>query len=346
MRYLIVRIGAYGDALITTPLIHYLKEQGNEVYYLMSERAEQMLRYNSNIDKAIIHPENSVENDNLGEYFEQVRVDNDCDKLINLCESIEVRLAVLSDYPQWNWTKEERKAYCNRNYYEYTFEHAGFGQIERVSYLPEMFFTKEEEDYILQFRKRFLGQKIVMWGLSGSGRQKTYPYVPYIVGDLVRDFKDVVVILVGGEGCKILECGFPNHKRILKMSGEFNMRQSALMAKYASLVISPDTGFLHCAGCWDTPKIGLLTHSTIENITKHFKNDYSIESTSVCAPCFRLITNAEVECLHEKGTKACLCMSKEHMKPEVIYNRIKEVLNGRFEMPGVSSAGEAVLCNS
>lgn len=328
-----VRIGALGDTLITTPLVRYLKSKGDEVCYLGSEQAEQILKHNTNIDKFIYHKRDSVENSKLQEYFEGIAKENKCDKIVDLCESIEVRLAVTSDYPQWNWSKKDRKEYCDRNYYEYTFEHAKINpDWENIAdmkefYKPEMFFDEEEYGFIEDVRKKLLGNKILMWGLSGSGRQKTYPYVPYIVEDLFREFKNLVVILVGGETCKILECGFHNHKRLMKKCGEFNFRQSALMSAYCDLVVSPDTGFLHASGCWETPKIGLLTHSTRENITKYFKNDYSLESESVCAPCFRLITDADTQCPLEKGTKACVCMSKEYMKPEKIFDRIKEVLN-------------------
>jgi ADP-heptose:LPS heptosyltransferase len=342
MRILIVRIAAYGDILITTPLIRYLKSQGNEIYYLGSEQAKEILENNPNIDKFIYHKRNSIANDKLDEYFNKIQKDNECEKVINLCESIEVRLALSPDYPQWNWTKKERREYCNKNYYEWTFEIARSqigGEInlsmdewkkfpisENKFYRPAMFFTEEEEDFILNIRQQYLGNKIIMWGLSGSGRQKTYPYVPYIVGDIMREMKNVIIILVGGETCKILEAGFPNHKRILKKSGEFNIRQSILMAKYADLVISPDTGFLHGAGCWDTPKIGLLTHSTKENITKHFTEDYSIESSAICAPCFRLISDASIQCILEPESSACLCMSKDCMRPEDIYERVKDVI--------------------
>lgn len=328
MRYLIIRVGAYGDAVITTPLIRSLKNRGHEVYYLGSERSELVLRNNPNIDKFILHKKNSVDNDKLEEYFKSVSNEHGCDKYIDLCESVEVRLAVSESYPQWNWTKKERSAYCNRNYYEYTFEHAGIEVDDNLR--PELFFTQEEEDFIADIRKDLIGNRIIMWGLSGSGRQKTYPYVPYIVGDLMREYKDIVVVLVGGETCKILECALPKHHRILKKSGEFNLRQSALLAKYSDLIVSPDTGFLHCSGAFDVPKIGLLTHTTIENITKHFKNDYSIESKAVCAPCFRLITNAADECPIEEESHACLCMSKEGIDPEDVLTRIKGVLDGKI----------------
>jgi ADP-heptose:LPS heptosyltransferase len=326
MRILIVRIGAFGDVLITTPLIRYLKQQDNEIYFLGSEQAQDILKNNPNIDKFIYHKKDSIENSELGNYFKRIAKENECDKLIDLCESLEARLVLSPDYPHWNWTKEERKAYCNKNYYEYAFEHAKIDLPKQPSYIPEMFFDSEEEEFIIRIRKQFLGKKIIMWGLSGSSRQKTYPYVPYIVADILKEFKNVIIILVGGETCKILECGLPNHPRILKKSGEFSIRQSILMAKYSDLVISPDTGFLHGAGCWKTPKIGLLTHTTIENITKHFENDYSLESEAVCAPCFRLISEAGIQCPTEKLTEACICMSKDGMKPERVLEQIRKVL--------------------
>jgi len=292
--------------------------------FLGSNQSEAIYKNNPNIEKFILHDKDSVTNDKLGEYFQSIADENHCDKIIDLCESIEVRLAVTKSYPQWNWSKAERKAYCNINYYEYMFEKAGVKLVNNLS--PEMFFTEEEENYIAEIRHKLLGQKIIMWGLSGSGRQKTYPYVPYIVGDIIRENKDVTVILVGGNTCKILECAFPKHKRIMKMSGEFSIRQSALMAKYADLVVAPDTGFLHCAGCWNTPKLGLLTHTTVENITKHFNNDYSIESKAVCSPCFRLIDNAAEQCIIEPESHACICMSKEGIDPKEVYNRIDTIL--------------------
>ena len=339
MRILVIRIGAFGDAIITTPLIRYLKEKGHEIVFLGSEQSEQVLRHNPRISKFVYHERDSVENCKLGEYFDKVRKEHGCDKMIDLCESIEVRLALAPDYPQWNWSKKERAAYADINYYEYAFEMA-FEQhpdlkdeghtFSSETYIPEMFFSSEEEEWAAEERKRNLGQVVVMWGLSGSGRQKTYPYVPYIVADLIKKHKKMKVILVGGQTCQILEAGFPKHDRIVRRSGDFNFRQSAMLTRHVDLVVSPDTGFLHAAGCTQTAKLGLLTHTTIENITKHFLSDYSIESEAPCAPCFRLINDADKQCPTELATKATLCMSKNGMRPERVMERIEESLCHRL----------------
>lgn len=334
MRILVVRIGALGDALVTTPLVRYLAEKGHEVVFLGSEQSEEILRENKRISEFVHHERDSIANDKLGEYFQKVAKDHGCEKVIDLCESIEVRLAIARDYPMWNWPKAERRAYANVNYYEYAFAMAATQHLdlfdnfpaEERNLTPEMFFSQDEEDWAMEERKKNVGRTVIMWGLSGSGRQKTYPYVPYIVSDLIRHDRHMKVILVGGQTCQVLECGFQQSAQIVKRSGDYTFRQSAIMTKYVSLVVSPDTGFLHAAGCWDTPKIGLLTHTSIENITKHFKNDFSIESKAPCAPCFRLIQNAGKECPLEPATTATLCMGKEAMEPERVMERIQEAL--------------------
>ena len=80
------------------------------------------------------------------------------------------------------------------------------------------------------------------------------------------------------------------------------------------LVLSPDTGLLHASGCYDTPKIGILGHNTIECITKHFKNDYSIESDpekAECSPCLYLIYNKNLQCqTSSEYGDASLCMAE------------------------------------
>lgn len=337
MRLLIVRIGAYGDAIIITPLIRYLKNLGHEIYVLGSKQSLEVLQLNPNISKFILHEKDSVEPEKLGELFKTIAAEEKCDRVIDMCESIEVALALDPAYPMWKWTMKRRKEKCNINYYEYAFTHAynqhkdilencrwKFYTVDdaRKFYKPEMFFSDEEEVWALEQRQKLLGFKTIMWGLSGSGRQKSYPYVPYIISDIVKQCSNVKVILVGGRNCQILEAGFPNSARIVKRSGDYSFRQSAMLTRHVDLVVSPDTGFLHAAGCCDTPKIGLLTHTTIENITKYFYNDMSIESEAPCAPCFKLINDAETQCPVEYPSTACLCMGIDGMKPERVAKRI------------------------
>ena len=48
----------------------------------------------------------------------------------------------------------------------------------------------------------------------------------------------------------------------------------------------------NAAGCFDTPKITLLSHSSHENLCKYWKNDYCLEPDKTLAPCY------PCHCLH------------------------------------------------
>ena len=81
------------------------------------------------------------------------------------------------------------------------------------------------------------------------------------------------------------------------------------------------------AGCFDTPKIGIFGSNTRENLTKHFVNDFSIESDSElvpCAPCHRMVYLASLQCPIDDQHLLPKCMSLG-INPRVVLERIEEV---------------------
>lgn len=306
MRILIVRLGAIGDCIQITPLAKYIKERGNEVYILTSEQGMEILKANPFIDKLIYHKKDSVSDSELGDYFARVQKENACDKLINLCESIEVKYLFHPVDPQYNYTKEERLALANKNHYDAIFEAAGYPDIK--GRLPQLYFTEDEEKEFMSFRNDIIGKFFVLWCLSGSAMHKVFPYTRYVMETLLNRYPDIVFVTVGDDWCEILE-GELESDRIIHKANKWNIRQTAIASKYASLVIAPETGVLHMAGCFDTPKTGLLTHTTRECLTKYFKNDYSMEAKVSCAPCFRMIYNAKIQCPIDSVTAAPWCVA-------------------------------------
>lgn len=324
MRYLVVRIGAFGDVVITTPLIRELKKRDNEVYVLTSERGEQILRYNPNIDKLIVHKKNSIPNDKLGEYFEEVSKENKCDKVIDLCSSIETELCLYPIQPEYNWSKQERSDLCNKNYYEHMFYKAGLDITEDTDLKPEVFFSEKEKEDAAIFKSNYIGKKLIIVGLSGSGLNKAYPHFQYVMSAVLEGNKDVMFITTGDESCKVLEAGLV-HERVLHRSGVWSFRQSMAACQFGDAVIAPDTGILHASGCFDTPKIGLFGATTKENVTKHFANDYSLEASCSCAPCFRLIYRVNEQCPVETDSGATFCMGLG-LDPNIIVGRIMNIV--------------------
>jgi hypothetical protein len=114
-----------------------------------------------------------------------------------------------------------------------------------------------------------------------------YPYFHLVLGELTARYQDILVVSVGDSECRLLER--PAGTRYLPRSGTWELRTSMVMTKWADLVIGPETGVLNAAGCFDTPKITLLSHSKHENLCKHWSHDYCLAPQGVfCHPCHTL----------------------------------------------------------
>src|SRR3990167_8006823 len=112
--------------IVCTPLFQKLKSQGDEVYLLTSDQGKLMMAHDPNVDKIIHYQHKSIPDDKLVDFFHATQKLHECDRMINLCESIEVALALFPDDPQFMYPKEERRALCDKNYYDYTMAWGGF----------------------------------------------------------------------------------------------------------------------------------------------------------------------------------------------------------------------------
>ncbi len=345
MKILIFRSGAFGDTLVITPVIRYLRAQGHELVVVTSKRGMEVFKHNPHISKLIQHKEETPI-DKLSENIEHLRKQFKCEKVIDFSESIEVSLSQHPRSPNYKLPKAERIARFNRNFYEYSFEHAGqkeetrnlpdnsgifCGDDQSIFYRPELFFDKNELYDVRDDGRReasyFLKKDCfnILIGMSGSGSNKAWPWTEDLAHKLCKGFEDIHIITVGDEKCRLIEPELEG--RITNLSGRIPMRMAMQMTGIVDLVIAPDTGIIHAAGCYDTPKICLLGHNTIECITKHFKNDYSIESDpelAPCSPCIFLIYDMKLQCPLNPITNSSICMA-DGIPVETVYNRVSEI---------------------
>ena len=315
---LVVRYGAYGDCIMITPALTRLKELGYYVILDTTKRGMEIFKNDNRIDKIISH-DDSIPLEKIKEFWEKQKKEIKPDFYVNFSESLECNVVMHPIQPAYNFPKYERRERCNRNYYDVTSEWA---KLDNCGKIPSLQFTEEEH---AEAKKYLKPDKFnILWGLSGSGKNKVYPWADFVMGEVLKNCKDVHFITVGDERCKLLET-YNQEDIITNLSGIVSIRTSFLLTKYADLVIAPDTGLLHASGCYDTPKIGLLGHTTKENITKHFKNDYSLEAECACAPCFRLIYDYTIQCPVDVVTRAAWCMAVG-IKPERIYEQITDCI--------------------
>jgi ADP-heptose:LPS heptosyltransferase len=312
---LLARLGAFGDMIILSPVFPMLKRDGYHVTLYMSKRAEPIIRHNPYIDKVIYHDE-SIPIEKLWDHLENLG--KGYDKFIHLSESIEGTLLYSEKNPaKFNRTHEQRHAECNVNYYDRTLELCGYPNVR--GFRGQLYFSPLEYHQARKFRQQNHGKFFILWSLSGSSFHKTYPHAENVARAFCEVHKDAVIVTVGDDSCLLMEW---DHEQTFKKSGVWNIRRSMLATKFADLVISTETGILNAAGCFDTPKIALLSHSSVENLTKYFKNCINLNADVPCYPCHRLIYTREA-CPLDTKIVGPVCMAQ--LSPAKVLNAMEDV---------------------
>lgn len=267
----IVRYGAIGDAIQTSSLFPWLKEQGYHLtLYCQSGQGYEAIKNDPHVDRFIIQDHNNVPPQFLLEFWNDAK--KKYDKWVNLSESVEVTLLAAPGRVQWEWPNHLRQKYLNRNYLEWTHELAEVPP----PYRPKFYSTPEEKAWAKD-KARSYGRRNILWSLSGSSGHKVWPHLDTVVAGVMLQYPDVHIVLVGDEFCTVLEAGWEKERRVHRQSGKWTIRQSMAFAEVADIIIGTETGLLNAAGSMDAWKIVCLSHSTKENLVKHWKNTIALE---------------------------------------------------------------------
>lgn len=278
----VIRYGGIGDMIQAASVLPRLKEQGYHVTFNTTPDGMEVLKNNPYIDEFLLQDKDQVPNEELGPFWTAMK--RRFDRFVNLSESVEATLLRMPGSVVQLWSKEARHKICNQNYLEVTHSIAEVEQKYDQHFYP----TVEEREWAVRERARIGGNLIVAISLAGSSVHKTWPYVDALIARLLTTFPDCRVILLGNEMSKILEAGWENETRVLKKSGVWKIRETlTFVCKQADLVIGPETGVLNAVGMEEVAKICLLSHSTKENLTKHWKNAVALEPppSVSCYPC-------------------------------------------------------------
>ena len=75
----------------------------------------------------------------------------------------------------------------------------------------------------------------------------------------------------------------------------------------------------------EMPKIVMLSHSSVENLTRDWNNTYSLFSTKTpCAPCHKLIYNWS-QCVKDEPTGTAACMAA--IPPDAVWSAILQAFD-------------------
>jgi ADP-heptose:LPS heptosyltransferase len=315
---LLIRLGAWGDMIWASAVLAQLKKDGYHVTLNCVERGYQVVREDPNVDRFIIVNDGEFPNDGTLQIFWDALASK-FDRTINLSESIEKTLLKtpgdidpLSGEDRYNWSKERLHMLCNKNYMDQTMEWSGYKNITGAK--GSLYFTQEEEAWGQKFRAKAPGF-MVLWSLGGSAAHKAYPYAEYVALTLLEEFEDMHIVTVGDDWCKLLEM---RHPRALNMAGQFGIRKSLLLTKVADLVVGPESSVINAASCFDVPKVLLLSHSSVENLSKYWTKTDNLASDAACYPCHKI--HYTLDCPLAQGMPLCM----QRLDPQRVYASIKK----------------------
>ena len=327
----VVRYGGFGDMIQTASVFPRLKEQGYRVCLNVTERGAEISETDPNVDEILFQKTDQIPANRLTEYWEKM---SPCfDKFVQLSESIEGNLLIIgprferlngesvrvpADPRFFELNKEEIHKVCNKNYMEETHDRAEVP----YEFAPKFFPTKKEIKWAKDTRRRMKTKNVIMWSLSGSSVHKVYPWTDQVISRILLKGKDVSFVTVGDELCQLLELGWEKEKKVITKSGKWSIRKTLAFLDVCDIVIGPETGVLNAASTLDCHKIVMLSHSSKENLSKHWNNTATLEPDyypGFCYPCHKLHYGFQT-CNRDEETGGAMCAA--NIKPEAIVSDI------------------------
>ncbi len=320
----VVRYGGMGDMIQVSSLFPLFKEQGYRVCVNVSERGKEILESDPNVDELIVQETDQVPNDRLTPFWDNLKK---CfDKFVQLSESIEGSLLLTPEREElirgekvlvksskdYNLSKEEIHKKYNVNYMERTHDIAGLP----YKFLPKFYPTLDEMKFARRQRKKIKSKYVILWALSGSSVHKVYPWTDAVMSRILMDRKNVSFVTVGDGLCELLEVGWEQEKRVVTKSGKWSVRETLAFLDMCDVVVGPETGVLNAASTLNCHKIVLLSHSSHENLSKHWKNTKALgpdDYPDYCFPCHKMHYGFST-CNRDKETGGAMCAAKINPK--------------------------------
>lgn len=302
-RAAVLRYGAFGDAIQASSILPGLKEQGFHVTFYCTPRTHDVLKHDPHIDDFYIQDTDQVPNQRLGEFWGHEK--KKYERFINLSESIEGTLLALPGRPNHAWPINlRRKMMGTVNYMQLAHDLAGVPMPPK----PKFYATPEELAWAKKERAKFGGDMLVMYSLAGSSVHKVWPWQDHFFARLLLEYPTARIVTVGDDLSEMLEMGWEKEPRVICKSGKYTIRESMALLSVCDVVVGPETGILNAAAHMPMPKLVMLSHSSVENLTRYWVNTTSLEPTAHCYPCHQMHYSFE-HCNRDEESGTALCQS-------------------------------------
>ena len=322
----ICRLGGVGDNLIAASVLRPLKKLGYMVEVISTTKDTHTVYLNNPfIDKLSLKDDGDIPGGaDWQKWF--VKRAGEYDLFVNLSHSCEYRHALFQDSTAFWWPQEYRRKLCAGSYLETVHDIAGVAH----DFGPLFFPTEEEYERAERTRDEQIGGRYLTWVISGSRIDKIYPYAAMAIGRIIKELN--IPVMMVGVGGKQFDMAKQMMDHIIRQNSSKDMlhlalspdnadpggdkswtiRRSLTQALVSDLVVTPDTGVAWAVAMEAMPKIVTVSHSSVENITKHWVNTTTLHADPnnvPCWPCHRLHNDITTCSPNSDGGHAAACIS-------------------------------------
>lgn len=291
----VARFGGIGDNLMCASPLKLLRDKFGHLEVISSAPQSVVFENNPHIDKLSVIDKSFIPQDHSGNwqnYF--VGRAQEYDAFFHLSHSCETLRALFVGQTQFHWPASFRRKMCGQSYLETIHD------ICEVPYeFGPLFFPTDQERDHAQATKKIVGERMIVWVISGTRLDKIHPYASVIIAQLIREVGPVVMLGAPGrdfESAKLIQEDvqrFNGSDRGLHLGlspdpnkPTWDIRRVLTFAQAADIVIGPDTGPMWAVAFEPNNKIMLLSHASAENITKGWVNTVPLHADQNNVPCW------------------------------------------------------------
>lgn len=294
----VVRVGGHGDAIWASSPCALLKEQGYHVTVYTASPGAEVLKHDPNIDRIIALPEAVLTNEQLLQFWAYEA--RKYTKWVNLQGSVEGRLLAHVNETAFYLPHKLRHRYMNANYLETVHDYADLPHDFRQKFYP----TEDELAVARQIRALSAGPLVVI-NPAGSGPNKYWPHSHRLMQLLAE--RGVYSVVLGDVAGREIDDVEP-FGAVVGMG--WPARVALTVAQLADAVVATESMIANAVAFEPMLKVITLSHSSAENLTKHWPNTVAIEPAGVaCHPCHRIHPQNLSFCSKDKTTGAAACQA-------------------------------------
>jgi ADP-heptose:LPS heptosyltransferase len=299
-RILIIKLGAMGDVLRTTPLLRGLKKKYpvSHITWITDAQSMPLLENNPFIDVLLPYGLEAFLIISATEYHDVICLDKDIravalgehaagwpkrhgfhlerDGKLSDCQGAEYLFSLgLSDELKFNEN--------TKSYQECIFEACGLTW-ENEDYVFEFF----PEEYMLRARDASMKAIALNTGCGKNWRQRQWGernWV-YLCRELLEKYPKSHIYLIGGPDETEMNCRISIYSDRIHSITKQSLRKVAALIEACDLIVTADTMAMHLALAVHTPPIVLLGPTHTPEIYLYGRGE-KIVSDYDCVPCFR-----------------------------------------------------------